>query len=65
MTEQTDAEKAKAEAKAEADAKATKAAEAKARKDAEAKRPLDETIPGGRYEVNGKLVDANGKPIED
>ena len=25
----------------------------------------DTTIPGGRYEVNGQIVDANGKPIKD
>ena len=25
----------------------------------------DTTVPGGRYEVNGKLVDANGKPIKE
>lgn len=23
----------------------------------------DETVPGGRYLVNGKWVDANGKPL--
>ena len=26
---------------------------------------LDETVPGGRYLVNGVLVDANGEPIAD
>ena len=29
---------------------------------AEEKR-LDETEPGGRYEVGGQVVDANGKPL--
>jgi hypothetical protein len=24
---------------------------------------LDETVPGGRYRVSGRLVDANGKPV--
>lgn len=28
-------------------------------------KPLDETVPGGRYEVNGRLVNANGEPIKD
>lgn len=28
-------------------------------------RKLDETVPGGRYLVDGKLVDANGEPIKD
>jgi hypothetical protein len=27
--------------------------------------PLDKTIPGGRYIVNGRLVDCNGEPIEE
>lgn len=26
-------------------------------------KKLDETAPGGRYEVGGKIVDADGKPI--
>lgn len=26
---------------------------------------MDETVPGGRYVVNGVEVDANGKPIAD
>lgn len=26
--------------------------------------PADETVVGGRYLVNGELVDANGMPIE-
>lgn len=26
---------------------------------------LDETVPGGRYEVDGKLVDANGNELKD
>jgi hypothetical protein len=26
---------------------------------------MAETIPGGRYRVRGKLVDANGKPVKD
>lgn len=30
----------------------------------EAKR-LDRTIPGGRYIVNGRLVDCNNEPIEE
>jgi uncharacterized protein YqfA (UPF0365 family) len=69
---QTDAEKVKA-AEAEARAKAVAeekekraqaAAETKARKEAEMNRPLDETIPGGRYQVGGGWVNANGKPID-
>lgn len=28
-------------------------------------KPLDEVQAGGRYEVNGRLVDANGEPIKD
>ena len=24
----------------------------------------DESVPGGRFEVNGKIVDANGDPVE-
>lgn len=33
-------------------------------------RPADslsttETVPGGRFVVNGRLVDANGNPLED
>jgi hypothetical protein len=28
------------------------------------KNRADETVPGGRYEVDGKLVDANGEPIK-
>ena len=27
-------------------------------------RKLDETVPGGRYIVNGKVVNANGEEIE-
>lgn len=49
---------AEAQAKAEADAKK---AEQKARKASAAVRSED--VPGGQYIVNGKLVDANGKPI--
>lgn len=30
----------------------------------EAKRG-DETVPGGRYRVNGVLVDASGKPLSN
>lgn len=26
---------------------------------------LDETVDGGRYEVNGQMVDAEGKPLKD
>lgn len=26
-------------------------------------KPLNQTIPGGRYEVDGKLVNAEGEPI--
>lgn len=29
-----------------------------------AERQLDTTEPGGKYEVNGELVDANGEPIK-
>lgn len=25
---------------------------------------LDETVPGGRYMVNDRLVDANGEPVK-
>lgn len=28
-------------------------------------RKLDETIPGGRYKVNGEWRDANGKVLSD
>ncbi len=28
-------------------------------------RKLDQTVPGGRYIVNGQVVDANGKPLEE
>jgi hypothetical protein len=28
-------------------------------------RKLDETVPGGRYIVNGRLVNANGEPIQE
>lgn len=67
---QTDAEKeaAEEEARLEAEKKAAaeaKKASAKAEKEAAVKRAPDETIPGGRYEVNGKLVDANGKALEE
>jgi hypothetical protein len=30
----------------------------------EAAVAADQTVPGGRYLVNGELVDANGKPIK-
>lgn len=26
---------------------------------------MDTTVPGGRYLVNGRLVDANGEPLPD
>jgi hypothetical protein len=29
-----------------------------------ATQELDETVEGGRYEVNGKIVDANGQPLK-
>lgn len=29
------------------------------------KLKMDETVPGGVYEVNGQKVDAAGKPIKD
>jgi hypothetical protein len=29
-----------------------------------AEQELDETVEGGRYEVNGKIVDANGQPLK-
>lgn len=69
MTTQTDDQKAKAAAEAQAlDAKkaqeAQDAAEAQAQAEAEAARPLDETVPGGRYVVNGVTVDADGEPVE-
>lgn len=25
---------------------------------------IDETVPGGRYEVDGKMVDSSGKPVK-
>ena len=31
----------------------------------ETPQKLDETVPGGRYEVNGTIVDANGKPVKE
>ena len=30
-----------------------------------AERRPDETVPGGRYLVNGMFVDCNGKPLKD
>lgn len=30
-----------------------------------ADHPRDETIPGGRYIVDGQLVNAEGEPIKD
>jgi hypothetical protein len=34
-------------------------------KPAEPVKDFDRTVPGGRYVVGGKLVDAHGKPIPD
>lgn len=28
-------------------------------------KQLDETVPGGRYMLNGRLVNSEGEPIED
>lgn len=28
-------------------------------------QPMSETVPGGRYIVDGRAVDANGKPLKD
>jgi hypothetical protein len=44
--------------------------EAVAREQAEvaaelAEHPRDETVEGGRYKVNDRLVDAMGEPIKD
>jgi len=40
-------------------------AEEAARTHAEAEEnKLDETVPGGRYEVDGQLVDAEGKKVK-
>ena len=47
--EETDEEKAKDVAKSHAEAE---------------EKQLDETIPGGRYIVDGKTVDANGNEIK-
>jgi hypothetical protein len=30
-----------------------------------AKGPQNQTVPGGRYEVNGVLCNANGEPLKD
>ena len=49
------------------DIKAEKARE-KARADQanqEAAQPLDQTVKGGRYLVDGQYVDANGVPLKD
>jgi colicin import membrane protein len=55
-----------AQAQGDASAKAQAEAQAQAAKDAEAAAAerVDETIPGGRYLVNGILVDCDGKPLE-
>lgn len=29
------------------------------------KRQIDETVPGGRYLLNGRLVNSEGEPIKD
>lgn len=29
------------------------------------KRQIDETIPGGRYLLNGRFVNSEGEPIEE
>lgn len=31
----------------------------------EPKQASDKTVPGGRYLVNGRVVDANGEPIKE
>lgn len=51
-----------------ADTKSDKATAARNLADAEAATPEEapaatETVPGGKYSVGGKLVDANGEPI--
>jgi hypothetical protein len=30
-----------------------------------AEKQIDTTVPGGKYEVNGVLVDCNGEPLKD
>ena len=51
--------------KAEQEAAAKAKAEEQARKDAEQSAPKPaEPAKGGRYIVNGKRVDANGKPVK-
>lgn len=45
----------------ESTAPAPKAAHVASQK---AEKKFDETVPGGRYEVGGKLVDADGKPVD-
>lgn len=56
----------KAENPAGAAPTAQQRSEAIAASQAEAERKqLDETVPGGRYLVNGQLVDSEGNLIED
>jgi hypothetical protein len=44
----------------------TRRSRAMAEAHAEATRlKMDETVPGGRFEVNGRLVDAEGRPLKD
>jgi hypothetical protein len=45
-----------------ADTKAKETAAGATATDEEA-QPLGETVPGGRYMVDGRLVDANGNPL--
>lgn len=35
----------------------------KAKKDETEEKKIDETVPGGRFEVDGKIVDSDGEPI--
>lgn len=48
----------------ETEAQRTSRALAEAANEAEA-RQADECEPGGRYMVNGEMVDAEGRPITD
>ena len=36
-----------------------------ASQEAEKPKRFDETVPGGKYEVGGKMVDADGKPLNE
>jgi len=38
---------------------------APSKSDAKQEKSLDETVPGGRYQVGDKIVNANGEEIEE